>query len=193
MLTKYTIYYVYEKNLKLRLPAGSSAHGMAQWGGQRLKNSRTRRTNVVSPVIRHTETKFSAQVFATCDFSPRASPGTTGSLSVVDSSPLKVKRELKNASSPYGLSESEDSGAGDNKTRERALASGDLFTTPKTGSPLLPVRKNKFQTSHKGGGAWKQGKNETVHGFHPVMVKSENLSVEKPLHNVKIASDKNRR
>ncbi|XP_013611725.1 PREDICTED: uncharacterized protein LOC106318340 isoform X1 [Brassica oleracea var. oleracea] len=171
---------------------GSSAHGMAQWGGQRLKNSRTRRTNVVSPVIRHAETKFSAQGFATSDFSPKASPGTTGSLSVVDSSPLKVKRELKNASSPYGLSESEDSGAGDNKTRERALASGDLFTTPKTGSPLLPVRKNKFQTSHKGGGAWKQGKNETVYGFHPGMVKSENLSVEKPLHNVKIASDKNR-
>ncbi|KAF3569635.1 hypothetical protein DY000_02018214 [Brassica cretica] len=171
---------------------GSSAHGMAQWGGQRLKNSRTRRTNVVSPVIRHAETKFSAQGFATSDFSPIASPGTTGSLSVVDSSPLKVKRELKNASSPYGLSESEDSGAGDNKTRERALASGDLFTTPKTGSSLLPVRKNKFQTSHKGGGAWKQGKNETVYCFHPGMVKSENLSVEKPLHNVKIASDKNR-
>ncbi|KAJ4883648.1 Uncharacterized protein Rs2_33741 [Raphanus sativus] len=171
---------------------GSSAHAMTQWGGQRPKNSRTRRTNVVSPVIRHAESKFSAQGLTTSDFSPRASPGTTGSLSVVDSSPLKVKRELKNASSPYGLSESEDSGAGDNKTRERALASGDLFTTPKTGSPLLPVRKNKFQTSHKGGGAWKQGKSENVHGFHPVMVKSENLSVEKPLHNVKIASDKNR-
>ncbi|XP_024012705.1 uncharacterized protein LOC18018268 isoform X3 [Eutrema salsugineum] len=176
---------------------GSSAHAMAQWVGQRPKNSRTRRTNVVSPVMKHAESKISAQGFATSDFSPRASPGTTGSLSVVDGSPLKIKRELKNASSPYGLSESEDSGAGDNKIRERALASGDLFTTPKTGSLLLPVRKNKIQTSHKGGGAWKQGKSESVSslttpGFHPIMVKSENFPVEKPLHNVKIASDKNR-
>ncbi|CDY65613.1 BnaCnng47970D [Brassica napus] len=176
------------------LQAGSSAHAMAQWVGQRPKNSRTRRTNVVPPVIKHAESKFSAQGFATSDFSPRGSPGTTGSLSVVDSSPLKMKRKPKNASSPYGFSESEDSGAGDNKTRERALASGDLFTTPKTGSPL---RKNKMQTSYKGGGAWKQGKCESVSslttpGFHPMIVKSENLTLEKPLHNVKIASDKNR-
>ncbi|CAH2072168.1 unnamed protein product [Thlaspi arvense] len=176
---------------------GSSAHAMAQWVGQRAKNSRTRRTNVVSPVIKHADSKISAQGFATSDFSPRASPGTTGSLSVVDSSPLKMKREPRNASSPYGLSESEDSGAGDNKTRERALASGDFFTTPKTGPLLLSVRKTKIQTSHKGGGAWKQGKSESVSslttpGFHPVMVKSENLPVERPLHNVKIASDKNR-
>ncbi|CAN6975607.1 unnamed protein product [Brassica oleracea var. botrytis] len=176
------------------LQAGSSAHAMAQWVGQRPKNSRTRRTNVVPPIIKHAESKFSAQGFATSDFSPRGSPGATGSLSVVDSSPLKMKREPKNASSPYGFSESEDSGAGDNKTRERALASGDLFTTPKTGSPL---RKNKMQTSYKGGGAWKQGKSESVSslttpGFHPMIVKSENLTLEKPLHNVKIASDKNR-
>ncbi|WZY80932.1 hypothetical protein YC2023_027316 [Brassica napus] len=173
---------------------GSSAHAMAQWVGQRPKNSRTRRTNVVPPIIKHAESKFSPQGFATSEFSPRASPGTTGPLSVVDSSSLKMKREPKNASSPYGFSESEDSGAGDNKTRERALASGDLFTTPKTGSPL---KKNKMQTSHKGGGAWKQGKSESVSslttpGFHPMIVKSENLTLEKPLHNVKIASDKNR-
>ncbi|CAA7061087.1 unnamed protein product [Microthlaspi erraticum] len=189
-----------ESSSKVEPPSGvlqgSSAHAMAQWVGQRPKNSRTRRTNVVSPVIKHADSKVSAQGFATSDFSPRASPGTNGPLSVVDSSPLRMKREMKNASSPYGLSESEDSGAGDNKTRERALASGDLFTTPKTGSLLLPVRKNKIQTSHKGGGAWKQGKSESVSslttpGFHP-MVKSENLPVEKPLHNVKIASDKNR-
>ncbi|EOA22191.1 hypothetical protein CARUB_v10002763mg [Capsella rubella] len=177
---------------------GSSTLAMAQWVGQRPhKNSRTRRTNVVSPVIKHAESKISAQGFATSDFSPRASPGTTTSVSVVDSSPLKMKRELRNASSPYGLSESEDSGAGDTKTRERAFGSGDLFTTPKSGSLLLPIRKNKTQTSHKGGGAWKQGKSESVSslttpGFHPVMVKSENLPVEKPIHNVKIASDKNR-
>uniref|UniRef100_M4CQY5 Ribosomal protein n=1 Tax=Brassica campestris TaxID=3711 RepID=M4CQY5_BRACM len=173
---------------------GSSAHAMAQWVGQRPKNSRTRRTNVVPPIIKHAESKFSPQGFATSEFSPRASPRTTGPLSVVDSSSLKMKREPKNASSPYGFSESEDSGAGDNKTRERALASGDLFTTPKTGSPL---KKNKMQTSHKGGGAWKQGKSESVSslttpGFHPMIVKSENLTLEKPLHNVKIASDKNR-
>ncbi|XP_020877246.1 uncharacterized protein LOC110227462 isoform X3 [Arabidopsis lyrata subsp. lyrata] len=180
------------------LQAGSSAHAMAQWVGQRPhKNSRTRRTNVVSPLIKHAESKISAQGFTTSDFSPRASPGTTASLSAVDSSPLKMKRELRNASSPYGLSESEDSGAGDNKTRERAFASGDLFPTPKSGSLLLPIRKNKIQTSHKGCGAWKQGKSESVSslttpGFHPILVKPENLPVEKPLHNVKIASDKNR-
>ncbi|KAJ4869221.1 Uncharacterized protein Rs2_49230 [Raphanus sativus] len=190
-----------DSSIKVEPPSGvsqgSSAHAMAQWVGQRPKNSRTRRTNVVPPVIKHAESKLSAQGFSASDFSPRASPGTTGPLSVVDSSPLRMKRELKNASSPYGFSESEDSGAGDNKTRDRALASGDLFPTPKTGSPLFPVRKNKMQTSHKGGGAWKQGKSESVSslttpGFHPMMVKSENLTLEKPLHNVKIASDKNR-
>ncbi|KAJ0261338.1 Spectrin beta chain [Hirschfeldia incana] len=188
-----------DSSIKVETPSGvlqgSSSHAMAQWVGQRPKNSRTRRTNVVPPVIKHAESKFSPQGFATPDFSPRASPGTTGPLSVVGSSPKKMKRELKNASSPYGFSESEDSGAGDNKTRERALASGDVFTTPKTGSPLF--RKNKMQSSHKGGGVLKQGKSESVSslttpGFHPVMVKSENLTLEKPLHNVKIASDKNR-
>ncbi|CAN8300999.1 unnamed protein product [Cochlearia groenlandica] len=174
----------------LRQSNWSSAHAMAQWVGQRPKNSRTRRTNLISPVINHAETKNLVQGFGTSDFSPRASSGTS-------SSPLKRKREMSNASPPYGLSESEDSRIGDNKSRERAFANGDLFTTPKTGSLLLPVRKNKIQTSHKGGGSWKQGKIENVSslstpGFHPIRVKSENLPVEMPLHNVKIASNKNR-
>lgn len=56
MLFIYTICNVYGNKLTLPYPAGSSAHAMAQWVGQRPhKNSRTRRTNVVSPVIKHSE------------------------------------------------------------------------------------------------------------------------------------------
>ncbi|XP_010535694.1 PREDICTED: uncharacterized protein LOC104810917 isoform X2 [Tarenaya hassleriana] len=175
---------------------GSSPHAMAQWVGQRPhKNSRTRRTNVVSPVMKHAETKISSQGFSTSDFSPRASPGTTGSFSVVDNTTIKVKRELKNASSPYGLWDSEDSGAGDNKAREDGLESGEVTTTQKTGSLLLPLRKNKIHSGHNS--TWKQGKGGsgsslTTPGFHPITIKTENLPVEKPIPHAKIALYKNK-
>ncbi|XP_019058252.1 PREDICTED: uncharacterized protein LOC104814789 isoform X3 [Tarenaya hassleriana] len=186
-------------NHQLQMSAGSSPHGMAQWVGQRPhKNSRTRRANVVSPLIKHAESNISSQGFSTSDFSPRASPGTTGSFSVVDNTSLRVKRELKNASSPCGLSGSEDSGVGNNKPGEHALESSDVTTTQKTGAQLLSIRKNKIHSGHNGDGVWKQGKGGSgslliAPGFHPNTVKMENLRIEKPIQNAKIASQKNKR
>ncbi|XP_010520439.1 PREDICTED: uncharacterized protein LOC104799550 isoform X4 [Tarenaya hassleriana] len=180
------------------LQAGSSPHAMTQWVGQRPhKNSRTRRTNVVSPFMKHTENKTSSQGFATSDFSSRAFPGTTGSFSAVDNTSLKVKRVRKNTSSPCRLSESEGSEGGDNKPREHDLENGEVTTTRKTGALLLSIRKNKIYSGHNGDCTWKQGKGGNsssliTPGFHPITVKTENRPREKPIQNSKIAADKNK-
>lgn len=46
-------------NQKRMMSSGSSIHPMTQWGGQRpYKNSRTRRSNLVSPVSNHAEAQI---------------------------------------------------------------------------------------------------------------------------------------
>ncbi|XVF69166.1 hypothetical protein PTKIN_Ptkin11bG0059200 [Pterospermum kingtungense] len=188
-------------NQKRTMPTGSSSHAMAQWGGQRPhKNSRTRRSNLVSPVS-NAEAQISNQGFMTPDFGARASIGTSGSLlgSSVDNATPKIKREPENVSSPFGLSESEESGAGDNKPKEKGIDSSEatLPASQKAGAFLLPTRKNKMSTNEIGDGVRRQGRSGssapplTKQGIHPVREKLENITPTRPILSSR-SSDKNR-
>ncbi|XWS28576.1 hypothetical protein CRYUN_Cryun25bG0082100 [Craigia yunnanensis] len=189
-------------NQKRSMSTGSSSHAMAQWGGQRPhKNSRTRRGNLLPPVS-SAEAQISNQGFATPDFSARASIGTGGSLlgSSVDNATPKIKREPENVSSPFGLSESEESGAGDNNLKEKGIE-GCEVTPPasqKAGAFLLPTRKNKMSTNEIGDGVRRQGRSGssapplTKPGILPMREKLENITTTKPSQSARSASDKNR-
>ncbi|XP_022729015.1 uncharacterized protein LOC111284573 isoform X2 [Durio zibethinus] len=189
-------------NQKRSMSTGSSSHAMAQWGGQRPhKNSRTRRANLVSP-ISNAEAQVSSQGFATPDFGSRASTGTGGSLlgSGVDNATPKIKREPENVSSPFGLSESEESGAGDNKSKEKGIDNNEvsLPASQTAVAFLLPTRKNKMSTNEIGDGVRRQGRTGstapplTKPGVHPIREKLENLTTTKPIQNARSASDKHR-
>ncbi|OMO89173.1 hypothetical protein COLO4_19888 [Corchorus olitorius] len=190
-------------NQKRPMSAGSSSHAMAQWGGQRPhKNSRTRRANLVSPVS-NSEAQVSSPGCTTPDFGARGSVGSGGSLlgSGVDNATPKFKREHENVSSPFGLSESEESGAGDSKSKEKGLDSSEvtLPASQKAGAFLLPTRKNKMSTNETGDGVRKQGRGGssapplTKPGIvHPMREKLENLPTTKPVQTARSASDKNR-
>ncbi|XWS71471.1 hypothetical protein CRYUN_Cryun03dG0140700 [Craigia yunnanensis] len=194
--------FVVGSNKKRLMSTGSSSHDMGQWGGQRPhKNSRTRRTNLVSPVS-NTEPQVSSQGFATPDFGARASIETGGSLlgSSVDNATPKIKREPENVSSPFGLSESEESGAGDNKSKEKGIDSSEvtLPASQKAGAFVSPTRKNKMSTNEIADGVRRQGRSGnsepplTKPGVHPMREKLENLTTTKPIQSARSASDKNR-
>ncbi|XP_017620996.1 uncharacterized protein LOC108465183 isoform X2 [Gossypium arboreum] len=178
-----------------------SSHAMSQWGGQRPhKNSRTRRANLLSPTS-NAEAQISNQGFATPDFGARASIGTGGSVlgSNVDNVTPRIKREPENVSSPFGFSESEESGAGDNKSKEKGTDCSEvtLPASQKAGSFLLPTRKNKMSTIEIGDGVRRQGRTGsstpslTKPGVPPMREKLENITT-KPIQSARSASEKNR-
>ncbi|XP_039012868.1 uncharacterized protein LOC120142194 isoform X2 [Hibiscus syriacus] len=188
-------------NKKRPMSTDSPSHAISQWGGQRPhKISRTRRANLVSPVA-NAEAQISSQGFATPDFGARASIGTGGSLlrSNVDNAPPNIKRELENVSSPFGLSESEESGAGNNKSKEKGIDTCEVTipASQKAEAFFLPTRKNKI-TNEIGDGVRKQGRNGssasplTKPSVHPIREKSDNLKTTKIIQSVRSASDKNR-
>ncbi|XP_022752570.1 uncharacterized protein LOC111301277 isoform X2 [Durio zibethinus] len=189
-------------NQKRSMSTGSSSHAMTQWGGQRPhKNSRTRRATLVSPVS-NAEALISNQGFATPDSVARASIGTGGSLigSSVDNATPKIKREPENVSSPFGLSESEESGAEDNKSKEKGIDSGEvnLPSSQKAGAFLLPTRKNKMSANEIGDGVQRQGRSgstappSTKPAVHPMREKLGNITTTKPILSARSASDKNK-
>ncbi|CAN0916762.1 hypothetical protein LINGRAHAP2_LOCUS29888 [Linum grandiflorum] len=182
---------------------GSSAHAMAQWVGQRPhKNSRTRRANIVTPVSSNAEAQISSQGFLPSDFSGRTSSITTnGSLaaSSLDNGTPKTKREIENSPSPFGFSESEESGAGENKIKDKRR---DSFETPPTishkgGSFPIPSKKNKLPINEVGEGVRRQGRTGrspslTRPGVNSGREKLENQQTVKPIPIVKPPSDKNK-
>ncbi|MBA0853202.1 hypothetical protein Goshw_014739 [Gossypium schwendimanii] len=184
-----------------RLMSTGSSHAMSQWGGQRPhKNSRTRRANLLTPTS-NAEAQISNQGFATPDFGARASIGTGGSVlgSNVDNVTPRIKREPENVSSPFGFSESEESGAGDNKSKEKGIDCSEvtLPASQKAGSFLLPTRKNKMSTIEIGDVVRRQGRTGsstpslTKPGVPPLREKLENITT-KPIQSARSASDKNR-
>ncbi|XP_039032827.1 uncharacterized protein LOC120168043 [Hibiscus syriacus] len=188
-------------NKKRPVSIGSSSHAISLWGGQRPhKISRTRRANLVSPVA-NAEAQISSQGFATPNFGARASIGAGGSLlgRSVSNAPPNIKRELEHVSSPFGLSESEESGAGDNKSKEKGIDTCEvtLPASQKAEAFFLPTRKNKI-TNEIGDGVRRQGRNGrsasplTKPGVHPITEKSDNLTTTKLIQSARPSSDKNR-
>ncbi|XP_065865954.1 uncharacterized protein [Euphorbia lathyris] len=186
-------------NHKSQISAGSSS--MAQWVGQRPKNSRTRRANIVAPVSSPADAHISSQGFKANDFNPKTSLITTKTLvanSMGNGIP-KFKRERESVRSPFEFSESEESGAGENKPKAKKADSGEAAraATQKVGSFPLPATKNKLPANDIGDGVRRQGRSGrgmwiARPGIHTVREKLENLPTTKPIQHVKAASDKNK-
>ncbi|XP_061374076.1 uncharacterized protein LOC133316358 isoform X2 [Gastrolobium bilobum] len=141
---------------------GSSINPMTQWVGQRPpKNSRTRRMKVVSPVSRNLEVQASEGCL-TSDFSVKASSVGNNGFQIAsssDNSTPKYKRPPDDISSPFGLSESEESGAGENKSKEKAVNGSDFaMAADKAGASMLQMRKNKIPTDESGDIVQRQGR-----------------------------------
>ncbi|XP_038707466.1 uncharacterized protein LOC120002747 isoform X2 [Tripterygium wilfordii] len=177
---------------------GSSPHTIAQWGGQRPhKNSRTRRLNLVSPVSSNVESQF--QGFPSSEFSSRTSPvGIGGSLlaSTMDNNSLKIKVEIENVSSPFGLSESEESVAGESKAKEKGNDSREvaLTNTQKVGAYMLSGKKNKVP-NEIGDGVRRQGRSGRGLSSPSIQLereKLENLPTTNPLQIMRPTSDKSK-
>ncbi|XP_038688946.1 uncharacterized protein LOC119988101 isoform X2 [Tripterygium wilfordii] len=191
-------------NRKRPIPTGSASPPMAQWVGQRpQKISRTRRVNLVSPVTTEDELKLPSQGCPPCDNGSRVhTVGTNGSLlaraAVIGTQQIRVKHE--NISSPARLSESEESGAGENRenrVKERGTVSGEVeekALDQNAGMSLLLPKKNKILVKEEiGDGVRRQGRSSRGSSFTRASISpmTEKLEGPKPLKNTRTGSDKN--
>ncbi|KAF8403280.1 hypothetical protein HHK36_011382 [Tetracentron sinense] len=194
-------------NRKRPMPTGSSSPPVAQWVGQRAqKNTRTRRANLVSPVPNHDEAQISSEGYSASDFGARIiSNGTNGSLltrGVANNTP-QFKMKLENVSSPAILTESEESGAGENKLKEKGVDSGEVEdrsvnAVQKVGPPfILPTKKDKMLVKEEiGDGVRRQGRSGrgsslSRAGIPSIREKLENSAATKPLQSTRPGSEKN--
>ena len=193
-------------NRKRPLPTGSSSPPMAQWVGQRpQKISRTRRVNVVSPVSNHDEGQMSSERGHISEFSTRvSSAGINGPPLAKDvvngTKQVRVKHE--NVSSPSRLSESEESGAGENhegKPKEKGTGSGaveERSLNHNVVPSLLLTKKSKIlnreDTSY---GVRRQGRTGRGASSSRISISPmrENPASTKPLRSTKPISDKSGR
>jgi len=174
---------------------------MTQWGGQRPpKNSRTRRVKVVSPASRNLEVQVSSEGCLTSDFNAKVSSvGNNGFqlASSVDNSTPKYKRPPDDILSPFGLSESEESGVGENKIKEKGVNGSDFaLAADRDGSPMLQMRKNKIPRDESGDGVQRQGRpGRNLSSIRPGLPlgreKSENVPIMKPVQETR-PNDKNK-
>lgn len=192
-------------NQKNAMPNGSSI-AMAQWVGQRThKTSRTRRTNLVSPVSNNAEAQICNQGVATSDFHARTSSVGAGGAqlaSSLDNHTPKCKKELQNASSPYGLTGSEELGASENKWKDKGANNSDIpvATDQKAGAYLSPMKRSKLPNNESGDGVRRKGRSGrgpttmmTRPGIPPMRIKSENVPTKKHLEDMKPLIDNNKR
>ena len=197
-------------NRKRPMPSGSSSPPMAQWVGQRpQKISRTRRSNLLSPVSNHDDVQGSEG--SPSDLGGRiASPVAGGSFLSrnlsIGSHQVRVKQEV--VSSPARLSESEESGAGENhdsqlkekgsvcrEPEERMLAPAAQNNVPN----IFHSVKNKVLIKEETGDSGRrQGRSGRGSSFSRVSVspareKLETPTLTKPLKIARLGSEKNGR
>lgn len=197
-------------NHKRPLPIGSSISHMTQWVGQRpQKISRTRRANVISPVLNCDEVTASLEGHSPSDVGTRITSATTsGSLiskGAINNIPLgRMKHE--NDSSPTRLSESEESGAGENgesKFKEKGLEGNEaderaINNSYNISSSLVVTKKKKILNKEEiGDGLRRQGRGSRGPSVLKTGISSTKeklaLTSTKPIQNVKPASEKNGR
>lgn len=195
-------------NRKRPMPSGSSSPPMAQWVGQRpQKISRTRRSNLLSPVSNNDDVQGSEG--SPSDLGGRmASPVTGGSFLArnlsIGSQQVRVKQEV--VSSPARLSESEESGAGENhesQLKERGSANGEseermLVPTAQNNAPNIfhSVKNKVLEKEEIGDCARRQGRSGRGSSFSRVSVspareKLETPTLTKPLKSARLGSEKN--
>ncbi|KAK6933550.1 hypothetical protein RJ641_036444 [Dillenia turbinata] len=190
---------------KRPMPTGSSSPPMAQWVGQRpQKISRTRRANLVSPVSNLEEVQISSEACSP-DFGARMnSSGMNGSLlgRNVANGNHQIKMKLENVSSLAKLSESEESGAGENKLKDRGSVSGEgedraVDTVQNVGPSILISKKNKIPIKEEiGDGIRRQGRSGRGSPFSrtnisPLRDKLENPTTIKPHRGIRPGPEKN--
>lgn len=191
-------------NRKRSIPSGSSSPPITQWVGQRpQKISRTRRTNLI-PVSNNDEVPMQSEGCSPSDFGPRVSIGGINASLLPKSAAngnqnFKVKPE--NVPSPARLSESEESGAGENRMNDKGVGSRDLEErTANAGQSVGPsaisIKKNKIMAKEDiGDGVRRQGRSGRVSPFSrasisPTREKLDNVVPTKPLRNARSGSDK---
>ncbi|GJZ26044.1 hypothetical protein Tco_0570297 [Tanacetum coccineum] len=182
-------------NRKRAMPSGPSPP-VAQWVGQRpQKISRTRRSNLVSPVSNQEEKPLSSDSCSHSDISARLAPdGTTNGPSI--SKPLKPK--LEPVQSPHRMSESEESVGGESRLKDKKVNIDVDGNDSKNVGPSVAIgMKVKSLLSEESGEAVKrQGRT----GRGPLIARaSSSLNVEKlddaatvkPLKSNRPGSEKN--
>ncbi|XP_027935578.1 uncharacterized protein LOC114190762 isoform X7 [Vigna unguiculata] len=192
-------------NRKRPLPVSSSSH-MAQWVGQRpQKITRTRRANVMSPVLNCDEVHTSLEGSSPSDVGTRMSSTISGlhtSNGAINSGiqPVKVKHE--NMSPPTRLSESEESGAGEYNLKVKRLESNEIDESAinrsyVTSSSMLTSKNKKIPYKEEIGddlrrqGRGGRGSSVLKSGILPMKEKLETSTLMKPIKNMKPASEKN--
>ncbi|XP_039132939.1 uncharacterized protein LOC120269999 isoform X2 [Dioscorea cayenensis subsp. rotundata] len=195
-------------NRKRPLPTGSASSPVAQWVGQRpQKMSRTRRTNVVSPVSNLDETQTSTDSFSGADVGARLTPTESSGLLLargVASSGQLIKVKFENIASPAGFSESEESGAMDNKSKDKEIENGDtedggMSSGHRVSTLILPTKKNKLSLKEESGdGIRRQGRSgrssmQSKAGLPLMKEKLEIGETNKPLRSGRPGSDRSER
>lgn len=192
------------------MPTGSSSPPMAQWVGQRpQKSSRTRRANLVSPVSNHDEVQISPEGCSPSDLGNKLTfPTTNGSLGRgMSNGAQHIRAKHDNISSPARLSESEESGACENREsrlKEKGIGSSEVEdrgvnafqnTVPST----LLTKKSKITIKEEtGDSVRRQGRSGRGSSFprvsiSPVKEKLENLAAGKPLKSTRLGSERSGR
>lgn len=191
-------------NHKRPISTGSSAHPVAQWVGQRPnKISRTRRANLVSPVMNNDEGHTSSQGFAASEVSFRCSShGTSRSLlaTCVENNNPKFKMKLESIPSPIGLSEGEETGGGQTKFKGNAADIGEVTinTDQKARPSASHSRKNKILLKEETGddthvqGRVRRFLSSNKPPVSPVREKVEKLRTTKQLQSIRHGSDNKR-
>ncbi|OVA03569.1 hypothetical protein BVC80_1651g75 [Macleaya cordata] len=191
-------------NRKRPISTGSSSP-VAQCVGQRSqKNSRTRRANLVSPVSNHDEVQTLPEGYPTSEIGTKlTSSETTGSQipKGVSNRTQQYKMKLENVSSPARFSESEESGAGENKLKEKHVDYGEredrsVNAVKKVGPFISSTKKNKSLIKEDAeDGVRRQGR--TGRGslsrasFPPMREKLDSLATTKPMRSMRPGFDKN--
>ncbi|CAA3030625.1 Hypothetical predicted protein [Olea europaea subsp. europaea] len=190
-------------NRKRGIPTGSSSSSITHWVGQRTqKNTRTRRTNLV-PVSNHDEAQMQSEECSPSDLSARLKSGVTN-VSLLSRSAATGTHNFKNNnfSSPARLSESEESGAGEYRLKERGVGSVDMEEKDENGaqnivSSAILTKKNKiFVEEKRSDGGQRQGQSGGVLPFSrpsisPRREELDKVVTTKPLRSARSGSDKN--
>ncbi|XP_026425084.1 uncharacterized protein LOC113321394 isoform X2 [Papaver somniferum] len=192
-------------NRKRPMSAGSPSPPVTQWLGQRSqKNSRTRRTNLVSPVSIRDDIQALPEGYPTPEISNRLmSSETTSQLPKgVSNRAQQYKMKPENVASPARFSESEESGAGENKMKDKHVDYGEIEDqsvneVKKIGSIASSMKKNKvFVKVDVEDGPRRVGRSGRIQSVSRVSVpqvteKMDSPGTAKPVRSMRIGSEKN--
>nr|XP_023881659.1 uncharacterized protein LOC111994033 isoform X2 [Quercus suber] len=155
-------------NRKRPVPTGSSSPPMAQWVGQRpQKISRTRRTNLVSPVSSNDEVQISSEGGLPSDLGARVTSIGSNGLLLARNGIKQFRVKHEHVSSPARLSESEETGASENlesRLNDKGLGKFEvdekaINSLQNVVPPILFTKKNKaLNKEETGDGVRRQGR-----------------------------------